>query len=301
MSAPSLIPGACSTPLETSTPQAPDCRNAVLTLSGPIPPATSRGRPSSTCRARLQAKDRPVPPNRPAALVSSRTTSASALASAIRGRSSSGSVASGSTGTARMIRSGRSRGPAALLTSSLPTPCSCTPSRPASSTAAAISAAETSPKTPTTKGRSRPRKPAGAPIGAPAACTGTPAAGDFGAAAPRARSTSARAAGGVSRRGLGANTKPMAQAPSVQASSTSSGRVSPQILTSGAGGWPAGNRGDVIPAAVSGAGGDGATRCGSVPAGTAAAGSLAGRDGAAAGAQPSVCLSAIKAQVLHRV
>jgi hypothetical protein len=53
---------------------------------------------------------------------------------------------------------------------------------------------------------------------------------------------SSRAAAGASRRGLGANTKPSAQAPSRAASSTSASRVRPQIFTTG----PDGNT-DVAP------------------------------------------------------
>ena len=52
-------------------------------------------------------------------------------------------------------------------------------------------------------------------------------------AARRAAATSGRACSAVTRRGLGANTKPTAQAPSSTARATSSGRVRPQTLTKG--------------------------------------------------------------------
>ncbi len=61
----SLTPGELSSPLETSTPVAPDAARACLTFQGPMPPATRNGVPAAASRARSQGNGVPVPPNLP--------------------------------------------------------------------------------------------------------------------------------------------------------------------------------------------------------------------------------------------
>ena len=88
----SLTPGDDSTPLETSMPPTPGEASARETLSGPMPPATSRsgvgvGRPASPASpgstrvgvfpsppSTVQSKARPVPPSRPRHRASTSTT-----------------------------------------------------------------------------------------------------------------------------------------------------------------------------------------------------------------------------------
>src|SRR6185312_3995351 len=60
----SLIPGARSTPEETSTPRAPVMAMASVTLPASRPPDSIHGTPGSTPRNRVQSNLLPRPPGR---------------------------------------------------------------------------------------------------------------------------------------------------------------------------------------------------------------------------------------------
>src|SRR5690606_14738351 len=76
----SLIPGADSTPLLTSTANGRHVRTACATLSGVSPPASTHGRGGRKppeAASSSQSKRRPVPPAAPGAYASKKSASAS--------------------------------------------------------------------------------------------------------------------------------------------------------------------------------------------------------------------------------